>query len=66
MADRVDAAMDQVQRAAPKPSGDRAAADPKLSKLPTRHNPVLTLRERSNHRIQERSVRAVLPVFDIA
>lgn len=47
-ADHVDAAMDLVQRAAPQSTPDRIAGHAERQQLPSRHHPMLPLRQGSN------------------
>lgn len=51
MADRVDAKMDPVQGAAPKPDVDRAGTDSSVQQLPARNDPVLAFGKVSDNAI---------------
>jgi len=65
MPDRIDAAMDQVQRTAPKTDFDRPPADPALCELPTPHHPMLMPRELGNQRIDRRRSTTIAAAFAV-
>jgi hypothetical protein len=64
MANRIDASMDHVQRPTTQPSLNRTPTDPKFSKLPPPHNPMLPSRQLSDRSIRQRPLS--IPVFAIA